>query len=171
MTETKAAAVDEAKKRERHLVKLELIRRIAVYKSRAEALEELIEAEQKKLRLLMAEDGDRNLLGFEGTGKFTPKRTFEVVSVEALCKTFTKEQLAEMARPTAEYVDACVKAGINTKSAIVVGIREDFEVRRAQTAAARRQQDQIVEETKRQAETMVDTLAKRLVRANKESSR
>jgi hypothetical protein len=167
--EREAASAEDAAKRARHLAKLESIRRISIYKSRAEALEELIDEEQKKLKLLMSQDGDRQLGAFEGTGKFIPKRTFEAMGVEALCKAFTKEQLAEGFKPTADFVDACVKAGVDYKNAIAVGVREDFEVKRAQTAAARKQQEQIIDETRRQMEATVDALAKRLARANKES--
>lgn len=170
MSETASDAAAAQARRERHLAKLDLVRRIAIYKSRMESIEDLIEEEQKKLRVLMSVDGESQLQCAEATPKFIPKRTFSVVSTEALIATFTKAQLAEMARPTAEFIDACVKAGVDYKPAVVVGMREDFEVKRAQTHEQRKQQEQIIEETRRQMESTVDALSKRLAKANKDKA-
>jgi pyridoxine 5'-phosphate synthase PdxJ len=153
---------DDEAARARHARMQHLIRVNAILKHRKDALTLLLDENEKQLELLMNDARQRVLVGGEGTAKFTSDRCFDVISVEALMKTFTKEQLATGFKPSATFVDAAIKAGIKVRNAIVIGTKPGFEVRRSQSMKAREEQERIVEETRRQLAETVDKLAEQL---------
>jgi hypothetical protein len=140
----------------------ELLYRLAILKDRKASIEELIERETARLRIMMKNRGEPRRQTELAQSTFYEHRTFEVHDPDALAHLFTLDELAHGFKPTAEFYDAAKKAGVEVEKAITVGVDERFKVERRKTAKAREMQDRIINETMRETEARVNELARRM---------
>jgi hypothetical protein len=170
-TKTKPAAdapsAEDVQKAERAAEKLRLIDEMAILDLRKDAIEEARDEKKKRLMVLMSEDGDRKLTSEWGDAQFKTKRLFKVHDPSALLRLFPAKTLEEVAlflaerfKPTAEFADGVIAAGLDLTSAVTVGLDESMTVERARTKAAKAKQKQIIEQTRREAQENVEALAK-----------
>lgn len=142
-----------------------LLSRICILKSRAKALETLIEEDRARLELMLSEDNQDKLIVEQGNVVFGSRRSFSVTDPEKLAELIPPVELAREFKPTAAFVDGAKKAKIDIFQAVKVEHPSTFRVERARTKAAREQHAQIIEETKEAAKRAADEVARRLLKA------
>lgn len=140
----------------------ELLYRLAILKDRKAAIEELIERDTARLRIMMKNRGEQRRHAELAQSSFYQHRTFEVHDPDALAHLFTLDELVRGFKPSADFYDAAKLAKIDIDKAITCGIDERFKVERRKTAKAREMQDRIMDETMRETEQRVNELARRM---------
>lgn len=149
-----------------------LLDELATLETRKESLEGLIEDKKARLQLLMSEDGDTKRMNESGSAAYSERRVFAVINAGLLAKRaiagskkngpITVETLAEGFRPTAAFVDGAAQEGVDITDVISVGIDESFSFKRPQTAAAKKQRDLIIEQTKTEAASAAAEVARKM---------
>ena len=148
--------------REKALEKTQIIKRICILSARKKALEELIDDERNRLRVLMDEDNDDRITVEEGMASFGAKRRFSVKDPAKLVELIGVDEIVAHFKPTASLVDGAAKAKIQILKAIDVTHDRTFTVERARTKEMKERMAQIIEETKQAAAAKADEVAMRL---------
>jgi len=155
-------AVDPALAREKE--KERLIKEVVVLKAQKAAVTTAIEDRQARLKVLMAEDGNSHRKTTHGEASFYKFPSYHIKSMAALKRLFSKDVLAEIAKPNKAFFTAAEsKLGAQTVSkAITVAYDERFKVEGLKDKKSRELREQHIAESRAVVEQKVQQFMERM---------
>ena len=134
------------------------ISEFCLIKDRMDALDNMLDARKKRIRLLMEDIGIAKVDADAGSAAFTERRSFKVADPARLVQMFDVVVLAANCKVTADLYDAAKAEGVAIDEAVTVGLSPNLSVSRARSKAARERRSQYIAESKSQAEKRINAL-------------